>query len=262
MAPALLLAAAVAAAAAPPPPPAVVRLEARLSVSAQARRLLTADGAVPRVEARESGLPLAADVRGGTKPEIVVDAVRVDALPPGEAEAEYARALARAALAAPLPLIEAEQAAVQWTAQVLVEAAAEDDGLSKALRDAEASPAADAPELARAARFLARFEKDPVSAWAWVESEPPARGAARLVELEDLLALRGAELRALSAPPEGPYGELGGRRYPSRLVRDAWRMRAPGALAAAREALGAYDTAGVAPLRAALARWRRGLPRP
>ncbi|MBI3566259.1 MAG: hypothetical protein HY079_13770, partial [Elusimicrobia bacterium] len=132
----LLLAVAAAPAAsaagpsAPPPPPAVVRLEARLSVSAAARRLLLAVEAVPRRETRESGLPLAVDERGGAKPEIVADLLRLDDLPPGEAEAEYARALARAAIAAPLPLIEAEQACRQWTAQVLVEAAAEDPGLS------------------------------------------------------------------------------------------------------------------------------------
>ncbi len=256
---AALLLTAVLAAAAPPAPPAVVSLEARLSVSPLARRLLLAAADAPRRETRDSGLPRAVDERGGAKPEVVVDLERLDGLPPGEAEAEYARALARAAIAAPLPLVEAEQACRQWTAQVLVETALEDAAVSKALRAAETAPSPAAPELARAARFLAAFEKLPASAWAAVEAEPSSRDAARLLELEDLHALRGAALAALREPPEDPYAVLAGRRYPAKLVRAAMSLRAPGALAAARESLGAFDTAGVAPLRTALTRWRRAL---
>lgn len=249
------------AAAAPAPPPDASRLEARLSASATARRLLVAAGSAPRRETHGSGLPLAVDERGGERPEIVVDLERLPDLPPGEAEAEYARALARAAIAAPIPLVEAEQACRQDAAQVLVETAAEDAELSRALRAAELAPAPGALELARSARFLAAFEKDPAAAWAAVETAGPPREAARLSELEDLYALHAAEIRSRKEPPEGPYARLGDKRYPAALVRAAWRLRAPGTLEAARESLGAFDTVGVAPLRAAIARWRRALPR-
>jgi hypothetical protein len=242
------------------PSPAVARLEAALSPSQTARRLLVADADVPRVEAHASGLALAVDERGGASPEIVVDVERLEDLPPGEAEAEYARALARAAIAAPVPFIEAEQAARQWTAAILVENAAADAPLSKALRAAELSPARAAPVLGGAAAFLRLFERDPNEAYAAAESGAgSALEAVRLTDLEDLFALRAAEIRALKAPPDGPYAALGGRRYPGALVRAAFRLRAPGALARLREALGAFDTVGVEPLVDAIKRWRRVL---
>ena len=83
--------------------------------------------------------------------------------------------------------------------------------------------------------------------------------AVRLTDLEDLFALRAAEVRALKAPPEGAYAALGGRRYPGALVRAAFRLRSPGALARLREALGAFDTVGIEPLIDAIKRWRRVL---
>ncbi len=235
-------------------------LAAALSPSVTARRLLAADESVPRIEARASGLPLAVDERGGAAPEIVVDLERLPGLPPGEAQAEYARALARAAIAAPLPLVEAEQASRQWTAQVLVEAAVSDAGLSRELRAAGVRPDPAAPVLGGAADFLARFERDPQEAYLSVESgRGLAREAVRLTDLEDLLALRAAEVRALPYPPDGAYAFLGGRRYPGPLVRAAFRLRAPGVLERLRESLGAFDTVGVVPLREAVARWRRAL---
>jgi hypothetical protein len=239
---------------------AAAALAAALSPSLAARRLLAADATVPRVEVRASGLPFAVDERGASAPEIVVDPGRLGGLPPGEAAAEYARALARAAIAAPVPLVEAEQAERQWTAQILAELSVEDAGLSKALRAAELRPDPAAPVLGRAAAFLVRFESDPGEAWWGVESGGGLpREAVRLTDLEDLLALRAADVRVLKEPPEGAYALLGGRRYPGGLVRAAYRLRAPGALERLREALGAFDTVGVAPLREALARRRRAL---
>jgi hypothetical protein len=77
-----------------------------------------------------------------------------------------------------------------------------------------------------------------------------------------LFALRAADVRALKALPPGPYCVLAGRRYPGALARAAYLLRAPGELERLREALGAFDTVGVAPLQAAAARWRRSrLPR-
>ncbi len=250
--PALLLAASAAAA----PPPEVARLEAALSVGVTARRLLVADGEVPRVEAAVSSLPRAVDERGGRSPEIVLDLGRLRSLPRPEAEAEYARALARAAVAAPLPLVEAEQAQLQWTARVLVETAPGDPVLSRALAAALKGPVRGAPELSRAGAFLRLFADDPAAAYWSVESGAP-RGAQRLTDLEDLFALRARAIDALEAPPSGPYGVLDGRRYPAPLVRAAFLLRRGGELTRLREALGSYDTVGVAPLRAAYARWRR-----
>jgi hypothetical protein len=240
--------------------PAAALLAAALSPSLQGRRLLAADFDVPRREAHVSGLPLAIDVRGGASPEIVFDLARVPDLPPGEAAAEYARALAEAEIGAPIPLVEAEQAARQWTAQVLVEAAVSDAALSKALREAEKKPARSAPVLAEAAAFAARFEREPQEAYWSVESSaalPPE--TARLTDVEDLFALRAAEIRALPEPPSGPYGVLSSRRYPGGLVRACFRLRAPGTLERLREALGSYDTVGVVPFAESIKRWRKSL---
>jgi hypothetical protein len=187
-----------------------------------------------------------------------VDLERLGGLPRGEAEAEYARALARAAIASPVALVEAEQAARHWTAAVLVENAPEDAALSRALRAAERAPGPAAPVLDGAAAFLDQFERDPNAAYASVESGLP-RDAVRLTDLEDLFALRAAEIRALQEAPAAPYVLFGGRRYPGALARAAYRLREPGALARLREALGAFDTVGVAPLSDALKRWRRAL---
>lgn len=256
---ALLLPAALAWAA-PPEPPAAARLEAALAPSLLARRLMAADADVPRREAHDSGLPLAVDERGGDRPEIVLDLERLRGLPSAEAQAQYARALSRAAIAAPVPLVEAEQAAQQWTAQILAEAAAEDRPLSTALQVRLASWDAATPALARAAEFLRLFERDPNEAYWSVESDKSLpREAVRLTDLEDLFALRAGAVRALPEPPAGPYGALGGRRYPGPLLRAAFRLREPGDLERLREALGAYDTVGVPPLREALGRWRRSL---
>ncbi|HXT00051.1 MAG TPA: hypothetical protein VN915_05215 [Elusimicrobiota bacterium] len=238
--------------------PAAALLAAALSPSLQGRRLLAADFDVPRREARVSGLPLAIDVRGGASPEIVFDLERVPGLPPGEAAAEYARALAAAEIAAPIPLVEAEQASLQWTSQVLVEAALSDAKLSKALREAERKPSRSSPILGEAAAFAARFERDPKEAYWGVESaQAPETG--RLTDVEDQFALRAAEIRALPEPPSGPYGVLSSRRYPGALVRACFRLRAPGTLERLREALGAYDTVGVVPFADSIKRWRKSL---
>jgi hypothetical protein len=238
----------------------VTRLEVVLAPSMTARRLFAAAADVERREAHASGLRFAVDERGGDAPEIVVDLERIGDLPPGEAVAEYARALSLAEIASPVPLIEAEQASRQWTAQVLLEAVAEDPSLSKELQAAERAPASGAPVLARAAAFIGRFEREPQSAWRSVESDGGApREAVRLTDLEDLFALHAAAVRALKAPPEGEYGTLDYRRYPGARVRAAYRLRSPGAVARLREALGAYDTVGVEPLKRAIFLWRRAL---
>ena len=240
--------------------PAAALLAAALSPSPTARRLLAADFDVPRRESHGSGLPLAIDERGGVSPEIIFDLERLRGLPAGEAEAEYARALALAELAAPVPLVEAEQAARQWTAQILVEAAMENAALSKALNSVETRPYPAFVALGRASAFLVRFERDPREAYWSVESDPALpKEAVRLTDVEDQFALRAAEIRALPEPPADPYGVVSGRRYPAVLIRAAWRLRAPGAIERLRESLGSYDSVGVVPFADAIKRWRKSL---
>lgn len=264
------------------------RLEASLRRSAAFRRVEAATHHLPRREIRGSGLPWAVDARGGDAPVVVFDAARLPSLTEAEATVQFAAALARAELAFPFPVVEAEQAAWQAALRVLVEFAAEDAAFSRALDRAyrDAAPLVSAAErahlsgaapwelpeapaltlppsaLARAGLFLRLFELDPARFHKALEDGTPwPAGSARLSELEDLFALRGRELAALKAPPAGPYAELGGRRYPAALARAAYRVRATGELERLRETLADYEGAGAAELREAFNLWRRGAGR-
>ena len=289
---ALALAAATARALTPPdsaPGPelarAVSRWEAALASSPAARRLLASARNVPRREQRRAASPDAISVSGWARPKIVLDPERALALPPHEAEILYAAALARVRVAAPLPLVEAEQAA--WTQALIVcaELAADDPaGFGKALSRAakeegeraellralrrgsdepfapERAPALRLPEsaLRRAGLFLHMFERSPAD-FHWAVEALVARPAAalRLTELEDLFALRSAELAAMTDPPDGPYAELGGRRYPGPLARAAYVLRGTGDVERVREALDDYADSGAAALAGAVGRFRR-----
>ncbi len=261
------------------------RAAASLRWSESFRRLEAATRHLPRREIRGSGLPGAVDTRGGDAPVIVFDAARLGELSEAEAVVQVALALARAELAFPLPVVEAEQAAWQTALRCIVELAAENVDFSRALdaayRDAPAllaaaeakhrvgagpdelaeAPPVRLPEtaLARAGLFLRLFELDAARFHKAVEDGTPwPPGAARLSALEDLFELRGRELAALKAPPSGAYADLGGRRYPVPLARAAYRLRGTGELERLRETLAAYETSGVGELRDAFARWRRG----
>lgn len=252
------------------------RLSQSLRLSPTWRRVEAATRHVPRRELRGSGLELAVDARGGDAPVLVFDAARLPGLTEGEALVSLARAGARAELAFPLAVVEAEQAAWQTALRALCETAAQDRPLSSALDsayrgsavllDAAARAGRAYPEslpsspLARAGLLLRLFEKDPAVFHKAVEDSLPP-GALRLAALEDLFALRSRELAALRAVPPGPYVELGGRRYDAALVRAAFRLRGTGELERLRESLAAFETAGVVETREAFAAWRRGRPR-
>jgi hypothetical protein len=250
------------------------------------RRLEAATRHLPRRELRGSGLAGAVDARGGDAPVVVFDAARLPALSEAEATVQLALALARAEIAFPLPVVEAEQAAWQNALRCVVELAAENADFSRALdaayRDAPAlvaaaeakhrvgagpdelaeAPAVRLPDtaLARAGLFLRLFDQDAARFHKAVEDGTPwPAGAARLSALEDLFDLRGRELAALKSPPSGAYADLGGRRYPVSLVRAAYRLRGTGDLERLRESLAAYETSGVGELREGFARWRRGV---
>src|SRR4051812_8055161 len=64
----------------------IARIEAQASASRTARGLFAATRGVPRREVRGSGLPDAIGVRGGAKPELVFDSLRMPALTETEAE--------------------------------------------------------------------------------------------------------------------------------------------------------------------------------
>ncbi len=267
----------------------VARLESQASVSPVARRLFAATRHVPRREVRGSGLLDTIGVRGDAKPEIVFDALRMPQL--GETDAELLLVLntARAALAFPIPVVEAEQNAWQRTLQFAVERGAEDPSgfgarLAKAEREGGArSDALDRsalpprtpwepsetavlrlPEgvLERAGLLLHLFQLDPQRFyWAIEAGTAWPRGSARLAEIEDLYALRSREIAALRSAPEGPYATLGGRRYPAPQVRAAFLLRGTGEVERLRESLEAYDSVGLAGLRVAINRWRRAVGR-
>jgi hypothetical protein len=267
----------------------LARLEAQASSSLAARRLFAATRRVPRREVRGSGLLDAIGVRGDAKPEIVFDALRLPQMSETDAELLLVLSAARAALAFPIPIVEAEQAAWQKTVLFAAERGAEDPAgfgarLAKAAR--EGGSRADALErsafpsrtpwepsetpvlrlpdgaLARTGLLLHLLESDPQRFyWAIEGGTSWPRGAARLAEIEDLYALRAKEIAALEAPPEGPYATLGGRRYPAPLVRAAFLLRGTGEVERLRESLEAYDSVGLAAVKVAINRWHRAVGR-
>ncbi|MCR4295723.1 MAG: hypothetical protein NUW21_09335, partial [Elusimicrobia bacterium] len=149
----------------------LARLEALASSSPAARRLFAATRRVPRREVRGSGLPDPIGLRGGARPEIVLDALRLADTTENDAELLLILNSARALLAFPIPVVEAEQAAWQKTLLFAVERGAED-------------PAAFGARLAKAAReagarsdALERSALPPRSAW-----EPSVTPVLRLPE--------------------------------------------------------------------------------
>lgn len=267
----------------------IARLEAQASSSPTARRLFAATRRVPRREDRGSGLRDAINVRGYAKPEIVFDALRLPQLSEADAEILLVLNAARASLAFPIPIVEAEQAAWQRTLLFAAELGAEDPAgfgahLAKAVREGGArndalarstlpartpwepaeTPVLKLPEgaLARAGLLLHLLENDPQRFyWAIEAGTPWPRGSARLAELEDLYALRAKDIAALKAPPDGPYASLGGRRYPAPLVHAAFQLRGTGEVESLRESLEAYDSVGLASVSIAINRWRRAVGR-
>ncbi|UPT74368.1 MAG: hypothetical protein M0D55_01065 [Elusimicrobiota bacterium] len=264
------------------------RIEASASASPTARRLLAATRGVPRREARHTGLRDPIVARGGDKPELVFDAARLEGVTEIEAELLLMLNLARAELAFPIPVVEAEQAAWQKALLFAAERGAQDKAFGERLAELVRVQGARArsiertaltpktpwepseiPVLAlpnafldRAGLLLHELEADPQRFYRTLETGtawPP--GTVRLSEVEDLFALRAKELAALTRPPEGPYATLGGRRYPAPLVRAAFLLKGTGKVESLRESLEAYDTVGLASARIAINRWRRAVPK-
>jgi hypothetical protein len=264
------------------------RVEAFLSESPAARRLLAAGARLPRREIQFERLPDPVHYDRAAR-ALHFDAGALRGLTEREAALWLALALARAETAAAIPFVESEQAAWQSALKVAAElGAVEPAGLGRRLVEEAAAgerrreliersalPSADpwAPSetalfalpqgvLPRAGTFLHLFETDPNLFYRAVElgtAWPP--GTARLREIEDLLALRADALAALRSEPRGAFVELGGRRYPGALVRAAWRLRGAGEAERAREALEAFDTVGADSLKRAIRAWRRATAR-
>lgn len=265
----------------------LARLQAQAETSPTARRLFATTRRVPRREVRGADQPDAIGVRGGAKPEIVLDALRLKDATELEAEILLVLNAARAELAFPIPVVEAEQAAWQKTILFCAERGTEDPSvfgaaLLRAAREqgerAEALERSALPArtpwepsetpvlklpgspLARAGLLMYLFDRDPRRFyWAIEGGTAWPRGSVRLSELEDLYALRSKELAALKAAPEGPYATLGGRRYPGPLARAAFLLRGSGEVERLRESLEAYDTVGLATARVAINKWRRAV---
>lgn len=205
-------------------------------------------------------------VRGGGKPEIVFDAARLPETSETDAELLLILNCARASLAFSIPVVEAEQAAWQRTLLFALERGAADPAgfgaqLAKAERAAGGfSDSLKLPRRAtdRAGFLLHLFDRDPQRFYHAIEAGTAwPGGPTRLAELEDLYALRAKDIAALKAAPEGPYAVLGGRRYPSALVRTAFLLRGTGEVERLRESLEAYDSVGLTSMRVAINRWRR-----
>ena len=232
------------------------RIEAQASASYTARRLFAVTRHVPRREVRGSELLDAIGVRGGAKPEIVVDALRLQKTSETDAELLLVLNAARAFLAFPIPIVEAEKNAWQRTLQFAAERGAEDPAgfgarLAKAVREGGARSDAlersalplrtplelsetvvrGLPEgtLERVGLLLHMFERDPQRFYRAIEAGTAwPRGSARLAELE-------------------------GQRYPESLLRGT------GEVERLRESLEAYDSVGLASVHVAINRWRRSV---
>jgi hypothetical protein len=181
-------------------------------------------------------------------------------------QAAEARELARASMALPAPVLEAELAAYQKELDFALELAAIDADFSKAWNararkaklDAdslrapdvrararvpeaslERSARAPADELDRLAFFAALLAEGPERFYVVAErSLPLPADTVRLTELEDFLRLHASELAGPAPPPDEAYVLVGGRRYPAAVVKAA-RLIAPiGGAARVREALG------------------------
>ena len=265
----------------------IARLEVSVSASLAARRLLASNGRTPRLESRNSGLPEAIAARPGGEPAIIFDPARLPDLGDSDAEVLFVLALARAELAFPLPIVEAEQAAWQKTLIFCAERGAEDPRvfgklLARAAREqgeryaelknsmipvrapwaATEIPVLALPEgaLARAGLLLFLFERDPQDFyWAVEAGATWPSESARLGDLEDLFALRAGDIAALTAAPQGPYASLGAHRYRGALVRAAYRLRGTGEVERLRESLEAYDSVGLLAVKPAINRWRRAV---
>jgi hypothetical protein len=239
------------------------------------------------MQARESGLPDAISALPGADPAIVFDPARLPDLGDGDAEVLFVLALARAELAFPLPVVEAEQAAWQKVLVFCAERGAEDPSgfgklLARAAREqgqryaelkksmipvrapwsATEIPVLALPERAldRAGLLIFLFERDPQEFyWAVEAGAPWPSDSARLGELEDLFALRSGEIAALLAPPQGPYAALGAHRYRGALVRAAYQLLGTGEVERLRESLEAYDSVGLLSVVPAINRWRRAV---
>ena len=229
-----------------------VRLEEPAKRSATFRRLLAETDGLPR---RADVLVAPAFIEYQRPPldRLAFDARRLKGVDAWAFQVAEARELARASMALPAPILEAELAAYQKELAFALELAAVDAGFSKAWNararkaklDAprEHPAAAPADELDRLAFFAALLADGPERFYVGAErSLPLSAETVRLTELEDFLKLHAAELDGPAPRPDEPYVQVGGRRYPAAVVRAA-RLVAPiGGAGRVREALGPSET--------------------
>jgi hypothetical protein len=226
----------------------IARLEEPAKRSLLFRRLLAETDGLPR---RVSVLPPPAFVEYERPPLDRLSFAPAALKKAGEwaFQVAEARELARASMALPTPILEAELAAYQKELAFALEMAAVDPGFSKAWneRARRSRPDADpgrAPvdELERLAFFAALLAESPDRFYVVGEralSLPP--DTVRLTELEDFLKLHASELAGLSPKPGEPYVRVGGRRYAAAVVKAAALVLPIGGAGRVREALGPAD---------------------
>lgn len=247
----------------------LARVEARASESLVARRVFAAARRAPRREIVDLDRPDPMDVRVRAEPEILIDSERLAALDDAELEILLVLNCSRAAIGGQAPLLEAEEAAWQTALRFAVERGAEDPSgfgarLAKAAEKSHPGPLVRLPAgpFDRAGLLLKLFERDPQEFYRAIEEASIwSEGFLRLVEIEDLHALRADEIASLREAPRGRYAVLGGRRYPAGLVAAAFALRGTGETQRLRGALESYDTVGAAALRTGLQRWRSAVGR-
>ncbi len=234
----------------------IARLEASASRSATFRRLLAETRKVPRKAGRLDGTEL---VRYEPPPSdrLIFDEAALKTADEWEFQLAEARQLARASMALPGEIREAELAAVQQQLHVLLELVAGQPGMAN--RVALLAEDTDPPPgvLGRVAFAAALLSSDPEDFYAEAgRCVPGLDEAVRLPDLEDFLALHGAALASLDPVADQAYVRVEGRRYPAALVAAARALRPLGGAARVREAIGARDE-DAAELSKKLRQWLR-----
>ncbi|MBI3553915.1 MAG: hypothetical protein HY077_15575 [Elusimicrobia bacterium] len=253
----------------------IKRLEADMAKTLTGRRLLAETDGVERRGA-VAGLLGTDAVRclRGPKPVLVYDLGRLSSTREWEFELAYARALAKAALAIPLDLPEADMAAAQEELSFALDKAKLDPTFSSKLhQQANAMRAklestlrleAEAPyppptpfeELARAAFHLALFERGPDEFyWAVERGLPESPERVRLTDLEDFSARYGPTFAAEEPADRIPYVRVGGRRYPKALWTAARSLVESGGLKRIQESLAGFEGGPAQQLQERIKKW-------
>jgi hypothetical protein len=240
----------------------ISRLEARLASTLTGRRLLAETVEVPH-SASIAGLDNSAAVKYLRSPAVFLafDPERFAGAGEDELELAFVREFAKAAMDIPVPLVEAEMAAIQTELYFALEKADNEPAFARKLasavkkrreelsqfQDAEPAGALFPPpmpdgEFARAAFFMALFERGPdLFYWTVQRDLAPSPPMVRLTDLEDFYGRFGPGFSGARESHGTPWVRMSGRRYPFAWLASARRLVDPGGLGPIHEALGAFE---------------------